>query len=405
MSRHLGSRELGGADPLDTELGLPRPILARTGLARIMPRLQQRAALGLRPGIAPAIVLVPAGFLLGPQAANVLSIDVLAHLQVGVSLGLALLGVFVGRALTREIRNVRLIAAGNIESAVAVTVVAFATWFIITRSQVPVGAGALLVALCLGITAAASSAHTADPSDDAGARAATRIAEFDDLTLIAGGAVLLVAIRGSYGPVSAGLHVAPIVIGAAVALAGLLLFEHAAGESERGLLVLGAVALLGGASAYLMTSSLAAGLVAGIIWTAVPGRADEILAREAHKLQHPLVALLLVIAGAFFVPTPAVLWMLAPYVLFRIVGKVAGAMSVAPLVPGVLTTDLTGYLIPPGVIGVGLALTFMAALPQEAGEIVVSVSAAGTVLSEIIALFLVPAARERSGAGRSLDTE
>lgn len=399
MTRPLESRELGGADPLDTQLGVSsRPLLDRIGLGRFTPMLQRRAAFGLRPAVAPALILVPAGFLLGPQAANVLSFELLAHLQVGVSLGLALLGIFVGGALAREFRNLRLIAAGTVESAVTIGVVAFALWLLITKSQVPVGAAPLLVALCLAVTAAASAAHTADPRTDERARSASRVADFDDLLLIAVGAILLVVIRGSYGPVSPVLYIAPLVIGGAVALAGILLFEHAALESERGLLVLGAVSLLGGASAYLMTSSLAAGLVAGVIWAAVPGRADAVLARDAQKLQHPLVALVLVTAGACFVPRAAVLWLLAPYVLFRLVGKMVGAYAAGPLLPAMRPGDLSGYLVPPGVIGVGFSLSFMLALPPASGEIVVSVAAAGTVLSEIIALLLFPAAPDEADA-------
>lgn len=395
----LRSRELGGADPLDTELGLPaRGLLARLGLERLAPLLQRRAAFGLRPGIAPAVVLVPAGFILGPQVTNILTLDLLAHLQVGVALGLALLGVFIGRALAREIRNIRLIGAGTIECAVTIAVAAFALWFVITRSHVPVGAGAAMVALCLAITAAASSAHTADPRSDAAARMATRVADFDDLLLIGAGAILLVFIRSSYGPTSPGLLFAPVAIGVAVAAAGLLLFERATDEAERVLLVLGAVALLGGASVYLMTSSLAAGLIAGVIWTLAPGRADEILTREMHKLQHPLVGLILVTAGAFFVPDPAALWLLAPYVLFRLVGKIIGAIAAAPLLPPLRAFDLAGYLVPPGVVGIGFSLTFMLALPADAGRIVVSVAAAGTFLSELLALFVIPAPRANEEA-------
>lgn len=395
----LRSRELGGADPLDTELGLPaRGLLARLGLERLAPLLQRRAAFGLRPGIAPAVVLVPAGFILGPQVTNILTLDLLAHLQVGVALGLALLGVFIGRALAREIRNIRLIGAGTIECAVTIAVAAFALWFVITRSHVPVGAGAAMVALCLAITAAASSAHTADPRSDAAARMATRVADFDDLLLIGAGAILLVFIRSSYGPTSPGLLFAPVAIGVAVAAAGLLLFERATDEAERVLLVLGAVALLGGASVYLMTSSLAAGLIAGVVWTLAPGRADEILTREMHKLQHPLVGLILVTAGAFFVPDPAALWLLAPYVLFRLVGKIIGAIAAAPLLPPLRAFDLAGYLVPPGVVGIGFSLTFMLALPADAGRIVVSVAAAGTFLSELLALFVIPAPRANEEA-------
>ena len=387
----LRSRELGGADPLDTELGLPRPLLERLRLGRFAPLLQRRAALGLRPGVAPAMVLVPAGFLLGPQVANVLSLDVLGHLQVGISIGLALLGVFIGRALVREARTARVIVAGTLESAATVIVVALALWFLITRSQVPVGSDVMLVALCLAVTAAASSGHTADPRSDAAARLAARVADFDDLFLIAVGSATLVFIRASYGSVSPLLALAPIAIGILVAVAGLLLFEHSRDESERGLLVLGAVSLLGGASAYLMTSSLAAGLIAGVVWTLAPGRADEILAREAQKMQHPLVALLLVTAGAFFVPSAAVLWLLVPYVLFRLVGKIIGAAAAVSTLPGIRAFELAGYLVPPGVIGIGFSLTFMFALPSEAGRIVVSVAAAGTLLSELLGMFLIPA--------------
>ena len=125
-------------------------------------------------------------------------------------------------------------------------------------------------------------------------------------------------------------------------------------------------------------------------WTLLPGRADEILAREAQKLQHPLVALLLITAGAFSIPHPAVLWLLAPYVLFRLVGKIVGAWGAAALVPGIRAADLAGYLVPPGVIGVGFSLTFMFALPAEAGRIVVSVAAAGALVSEVLGLFLIP---------------
>lgn len=389
----LRSRELGGADPLDAQLGLPATsVLARLKESRLGFLLQRRAALGLRPGIAPAVVLVPVGFVLGPQVTNILSLEVLGHLQVGVSIGLALLGIFIGRALARERGNLRAIAAGNIESGATIVIVGFACWFLITRSGIPVGADAVIVALCLAVTAAASSGHTADPRSDPAARLATRVADFDDLLLIVFGAILLVVIRASYGPISPLLLLAPVGIGLTVAAAGLLLFEHSEGESERGLLVLGAVALLGGASAFLMTSSLAAGLVAGVAWTLVPGRADEILTRDAQKLQHPLVALLLVTAGAFFIPHPAVVWLLVPYVLFRLVGKILGACGASTILPGIRAIDLAGYLVPPGVIGVGFSLTFMFALPSEAGRIVVSVAAAGALASEVLGLFLIPAA-------------
>ena len=66
--------------------------------------------------------------------------------------------------------------------------------------------------------------------------------------------------------------------------------------------VLGALSLAGGAAAYLRVSPLAVGLVAGVFWTVAPGRADRIVHDDLRKVQHPLVVLLLVTAGALWVP-------------------------------------------------------------------------------------------------------
>ena len=67
--------------------------------------------------------------------------------------------------------------------------------------------------------------------------------------------------------------------------------------------MLGALALAGGAAAYLRVSPLAVGLVAGVFWTVAPGRADRIVQDDLRKVQHPLVVLLLVTAGALWVPS------------------------------------------------------------------------------------------------------
>ena len=44
-----------------------------------------------------------------------------------------------------------------------------------------------------------------------------------------------------------------------------------------------------------------------------------------------MVVLLLVTAGALWTPSEAALWLLAPYLLFRLAGKVAGAWASASL--------------------------------------------------------------------------
>jgi len=57
------ARELGGADALDEAIEPTRGPLA----ARLDMLLRSRAALGLRPAAAPAVLFVPLGVLLGPE--------------------------------------------------------------------------------------------------------------------------------------------------------------------------------------------------------------------------------------------------------------------------------------------------------------------------------------------------
>ena len=78
------------------------------------------AALGLRSGIAPAIVYVPLGYLLGPARLNVLSPAVLGHLDFVLWLALATLGVFAGLGLDVRTRADRhLLSVASMEAAVS----------------------------------------------------------------------------------------------------------------------------------------------------------------------------------------------------------------------------------------------------------------------------------------------
>ena len=71
--------------------------------------LRTRAALGLAPVVAPAVLFVPIGAALGPSFANVLTPVALGYLDAVVTVALAVLGIFVGLALDlREARDGRL---------------------------------------------------------------------------------------------------------------------------------------------------------------------------------------------------------------------------------------------------------------------------------------------------------
>jgi hypothetical protein len=153
--------------------------------------------------------------------------------------------------------------------------------------------------------------------------------------------------------------------------------------------VLGTLALLGGSAAYLETSPLLAGLAAGLLWARAPGQTEHVVAAHLRKVQHPMVVLLLVTAGASLQPTLAGVWLFAPYVLFRTAGKLAGGWVASRIAYEVAPSDLGAYLIPPGVIGIAFALNILQVAPGGAVPIVFAVSI-GALVSELLALVVTP---------------
>ena len=223
---------------------------------------------------------------------------------------------------------------------------------------------------------------------------ATRVADLDDVLPIVVATVAFAVLPAPQRGEAWLFALAPVAIGLTVGLIGWLLFERAESGAERAVYVLGALSLAGGAAVYLRVSPLAVGLVAGLFWTIAPGRADRIVQDDLRKVQHPLVVLLLVTAGALWAPSAIAVWLLAPYLLFRLAGKVAGAWVSAGFLD-VRAADLAAFLMPPGVLAVAFALNFRQMLPPAAGETLVSTVAVGTAAFELFALAVVPHWRRR----------
>jgi hypothetical protein len=151
--------------------------------------------------------------------------------------------------------------------------------------------------------------------------------------------------------------------------------------------------VIGGIAEYLGTSPLACGLAAGYVWARTPGHTDRLARDDLRKVQHPLVVLLLVTAGASLEPSTAGLWLFAPYVLFRIAGKLLGGWLASRVAPGVAPADLGAYLIPPGVLGIAFALNVQQVAGEAAAPLVFAI-VAGAVAAEIVSLVVVPAPHE-----------
>ena len=364
------------------------------GLAgRVSSVFRTRAALGLRPFAAPVMVFIPLGIALGPGVLGIISTVALAHLDIVISIALATLGVFIGIAAGREVRTtMRLFGAATLEAGVTILVVAGAVLVLLHSWALPLEMSFLFVALALGVCASASAAPSGEASEASDAvQIAARVADLDDvMPILLGGVVLVMANPGERPAlVSTGQTIG---VGLAIGLAGWLLVERAHVAAERGVFVLGSVAMLGGAAAYLGFSPLLAGMAAGLFWVAAPGHCDAIVARELRKVQHPIVVLLLITAGASLELSMVGVWLLAPYVIFRSAGKILGGWSASRMARGIAPSDLGAYLIHPGVIGIAFALNLQQVAHESAAALVFAV-AVGAIASEALALVVMPAPR------------
>ena len=379
--------ELGGPDPIDRRLGVPRP---PTPLAWLLSLLRTRSALGLAPSLTPAVIFLPLGVLMGPQVLGWLTPRLLERLSIAVTIALAVLGVLVGMALGREIRSAtRLFLAASMESMVTTGAVAAAAAYFITVTGFPLDVPVIGFSLALGLCASTSSATSAHPDSESAAAVATRVADLDDVLPIALATMVFALLASPTEPGTLVMALAPPLIGLAVGAIGWLVFERAESGPERVLFVLSTLALAGGAAAYLHVSPLAVGLVAGLVWTVAPGRADRVVENDLRRVQHPLVVLLLVTAGASATFSAAAMWLLPPYLLFRLAGKVAGAWVSAPHVD-VQSSDLAAFLMPPGVLAIAFALNFSQILPAGSAQILLATVAVGTAAFELFALAVVP---------------
>lgn len=360
---------------------------------RLLSAFRTRAALGLRPFAAPVVVFIPLGVALGPGVLGVLSEPALAHLDIIISISLATLGVFIGIAAGRDILAAgRLLAAATVEAGVTMLVVFGAVFALLHAWALPLEVSYVLGALALAVCASASAAPSAEgPEDRPAAHIAVRVADLDDVMPILLGGFVLVMAGPAVRPVFQSAAVT-IGLGLAIGFGGWLLVERAHVAAERGVFVLGVVAMLGGAPAYMGFSPMLAGLTAGLFWVGAPGRCDVIVARELRKVQHPIVVLLLITAGASLDRTMAGIWLLAPYVIFRTAGKVLGGWTASKFAPGLAPSDLGAHLLHPGVIGIAFALNVHQVAPDSATALVFAVSA-GAIASEAIAVLAGPAAQ------------
>jgi len=378
-------RTVSDGDRLDERLGS-----AGVAANRVQRRwAYRRLALGLSPTPRPGLVLLLVGMALGPHGLGVLSNSVVAALDPAVSVALAALGAIIGLDIhVRRPGDARLFGAASVEAAA--TILAVAAGVVIVHALSPVQEPTpWLLALMLGICAAPSStaADTADTAGKSSDVLAARIGDLDDVLPIALG-VMAVAWTRSGPPLAvAGLIAQGGVIALAVAFATGLLMTQAPSESEQRVFAIGALLLLGGAAAHLSLSALFMGLLAGVFWNVTGTPARDRIERDMRYLQHPLVVLLLVVAGSRL-EIPTLWWgLVLAYIVLRIIGKLIGGRLAGRVAGRELPHDVAFSLSAPGVVGIAIALNVLQAGEGSVpGATMFSIVIAGSLGSDLLSM-------------------
>jgi hypothetical protein len=378
-----------GAEPLDARLrggSGPRPQSASRWTARM------RLALGLSPTPRPGLVLIPLGMALGPHGLGVLSNSVLTTLDPAVAVALAALGTFVGLGLNpRWPRTGVLLTAATVEGGVTLAMVGAGILAIHALSPTMDGTPWLL-AIMLGICAAPSS--TADAARRTHLKRARRIGDLDDVLPIIAGLLALAAIRQASPQAIALLSGQALLLALTIAVAGWLLVSRTSSVTEERVFAIGALLLLGGSAAYLSLSAVFAGFIAGLFWQASGTDARDRIARDLGYLQHPLIALLLIVAGARVRPSLDVAGLALAYLVCRIAGKLIGGWIASAITRGEAHRDLGLSLMSPGIVGIAFALNVVQARGEADNTTALfAIVIAGSLASDLISLVTPPGER------------
>ncbi len=338
---------------------------------------------------APVALLLTAGIAFGPRGINLLSSALLPLLDPIVPVALAALGVLVGLGVgERRTDDRRVFGAACLVAAVTMLVVSAGFAVVVFAAMSPISRSVWPLIVTSGICAATSLTLPAgNPMEPR--TAATRVMELGVLLpMVAGGLVLAWLRADSFGggAVLVG-HAGGVIL--AVAAAAWLLLTRTSSETEERVFAVSALLLIGGVAGALSVSALFGGLVAGAFWRFAGRHPRETISRDVLFVQHPLLVLLLLVAGTRADLSPASVALGAGYVVLRVVGQLGGGTVASRIAGGNTPRDLGLHLLRPGVFGVALALNALSIVGADASILLAAV-VAGTIGSDFIALLVPP---------------
>jgi hypothetical protein len=97
-------------------------------------------------------------------------------------------------------------------------------------------------------------------------------------------------------------------------------------------------------------------LVTGLFWNLAGGPARERISQDIRYFQHPLLVLLLLVAGARFLPSVNTVILGMAYLVCRTAAKLGGGRLARRIVEGGSSEEFGFILLAPGLTGIAFAL-------------------------------------------------
>jgi hypothetical protein len=334
-------------------------------------------------------MLLASGVALGPHGIGLLSADTLSVLAPAIPVALAALGILVGLSVGIGRTDDGSVFAGAVVDAVlTLLIVSVGIGGLALAGSPPLTHPVLIVIAGAGICAASSlTLPTGNPLEPR--TTATRLLELGVLVPILLGGLMLAWIRTGSPVGTIAVIVAASALTCAVTTAAWLLLTVASSETEKRVLTIAALLLVGGVADALSTSALLVGGVAGLFWRYLGGRPLETIGRDVLFIQHPLLVVVLLAAGANASFPRVSLAFGAAYVALRVLGRLAGGGVAKRTSGAAVPRDLGLHLLPPGVFGAAFALNAAGVVGTDASLLLGTV-VLGTIGSELVAFRLLP---------------
>ncbi len=370
------------------------------------PRLgfgNRRLPAGLRLLSGTGTLFIVIGALIGPAFLGIVSREDVRGFGPVIDVCLGWLGFLFGSHF--EVRRMmrfplRLYGAAMWESAFTMALVGAAAWFALPAlagDGFPAGmAGpvSMLLAICAGGTAPAGLflMSAEKDLDHAEAHVLKFISAMDDLLPM----LFIGILYAFYRPESAAGAVdlpgwvwlpATAGLGVVLGIVGHRLFPKSGDVRENSLVLMGVVAVGGGAASLIGASALFCCAVAGFVFANLSTRKESAYGLLAER-EHTLYAVFLLTAGLMLEPRWDMLYIILPsYVLLRAAGKVAGLYSAGILLlprPG-LPPLAGGAMLFDGGIVLAVAVAFQRTHGSDLTQTALTAVVLGVIINELIA--------------------